>query len=524
MEKKPNIELAVDFMEEVWVQGNEDAIFREFDGVATGIWPDETGVDPHGFLQYHRALKPLVKDMTFEWLKWHEHGDHLWANWIVWGKHWKDSDKIIRWPGAATARYREGRMVECNNHHDFHHLFSQLGLVAEQAFEVGLAGKEIIEAEEHRKEAMAPSERGRTHFLWPGLRKVVTGGRELYLPCSPRQVLSVDSGQQFLLPDEEQLEILFESTAFAMAVVDEDNLILEADAAFSDLLDRIPESLPGVAFHQLVLPEDRSREAVLFAELTQGKRAYYRHRVRLMRGRTILWVQLSVARIPLEEGGHRIVRAVQESSRIEELVEFQETERKMLSVELHDGLAQELATLWIYLHTGKQKAEPTPGLIERCLSVVERMSQELRTRMQELRSPILEGVLLTEALERLTQRASRDHGIQVVLQLQEELDQAEHTVSLIVYRVVQEAMRNVVNHSGARRCLVHLKRVADKVEGSIADDGSGFDIDAAAAKGRLGMRGMKDRCELVGGQLDVLSRPGNGTEIRFVLPWAPENS
>ncbi len=366
MEKKPNIELAVDFMEEVWVQGNEDAIFREFDGVATGIWPDETGVDPHGFLQYHRALKPLVKDMTFEWLKWHENGDHLWANWIVWGKHWKDSDKIIRWPGAATARYREGRMVECNNHHDFHHLFSQLGLVAEQAFEVGLAGKEIIEAEEHRKEAMAPSEKGRTHFLWPGLRKVVTGGRELYLPCSPRQVLSVDSGQQFLLPDEEQLEILFESTAFAMAVVDEDNLILEADAAFSELLDRLPESLPGVGFHQLILPEDRTREATLFAELTAGKRPYYRHRVRLMRGRTVLWVQLSVARIPLEEGGHRIVRAVQESSRIEELVEFQETERTMLSVGLHDGLAQELATLWIYLHTGKQKAEPTPGLIERC--------------------------------------------------------------------------------------------------------------------------------------------------------------
>lgn len=312
MEKKPNIELAVDFMEEVWVQGNEDAIFREFDGVATGIWPDETGVDPHGFLQYHRALKPLVKDMTFEWLKWHEHGDHLWANWIVWGKHWKDSNKIIRWPGAATARYREGKMVECNNHHDFMHLFTQLDLVPEQAYEVGLAGKEILEAEAYRKEAMAPSEKGRTHFLWPGLRKVVTGGRELYLPCSPRQVLSADSGQQFTLPDEEQLEILFESTAFAMVVVDDSDLILEADEAFSELVDKLPESLPGLAFHQLILPEDRAREAALYTELTEGKRAYYRHRARLMRGRTVLWVQLSVARIPLQDGGYRTVRAVQE--------------------------------------------------------------------------------------------------------------------------------------------------------------------------------------------------------------------
>lgn len=519
MKDKPNIELAVNFMEEVWVQGSEDAIFREFEGVATGIWPDETGVDPHGFLQYHRALKPLIKDMTFEWLKWHEHGDHLWASWIVWGKHWKDSDRIIRWPGAATARYREGKMVECNNHHDFMHLFSQLNLVPEQAFEVGLAGREILEAESARREALTPSAQGRTHFLWPGLRKVVSGGRELYLPCSPRQ--AADSEQQLALPDEEQLEILFESTAFAMVVVDESDLILEADSAFSELVDRLPESLPGTGFQQLILPEDRAKEASLYAELTEGKRPHYRHRVRLMRGRTVLWVQLSVARIALQGGGCRMVRAVQESSRLEELVEFQETERKMLSIELHDGLAQELATLWIYLHTGRQKAQAMPELVDRCLAVVERMSQELRARMQELRSPILEGVLLTEALERLTQRVARESGVKVLLRVDQQLEAADQTISLIVYRVIQEALRNVTTHSGAHGCLVEVKRASDWVGGTVRDDGRGFDVEAAARRGRLGLVGMRERCELVGGRLEITSKPDSGTVVAFSLPWTP---
>lgn len=196
----------------------------------------------------------------------------------------------------------------------------------------------------------------------------------------------------------------------------------------------------------------------------------------------------------------------------------------MLSVELHDGLAQELATLWIYLHTGRQKTEPMPGLIERCLSVVERMSQELRTRMQELRSPILEGVLMTEALEGLTQRLARENNVQVVLHLDQEVDEADHTVSLIAYRVFQEALRNVVNHSEAKLCLVQLQRTAESLEGSVSDDGVGFDMDIAGAKGRLGLRGMRDRCELVGGQLEIVSQPGEGTKVKLVLPWTPKES
>jgi len=511
------------FLTEVWTNGNEDAIFNEFDGVATGLWPDEAGIDPNGFLQYYRALSPLVHDLKFEFLKWHEEGDKLWLSWMVRGKHWKKSENLIAWPGAASTRFRNGKLVECNNFQDFMILFSQLDLVPEQAFEYGLAGADLLEEEERRIEELPPSAHGRSHFLWPGLRKLESSGREIYLPCSSQE-LTVLEASGFALPADEQLEILFESATFSMVVVDHADKILEVDESFATLVDRLPRSLPGLLFHQLLHPQDQTTEHALFSELISGRRNHYRHRARLMRGRAAVWVQLSVARVPAEGGGSRIVRAVQETSRVEELVAFQETERKALSSELHDALARELATLWVYLQTGRHNLEPTPILIDRCLKVVERMSNDLRTQMRELRSPILEGKPLSQALRTLAERATRDSGVILLLDLPSEIDQVDHTTALLAYRVVQEALQNVVAHSDTDRCDIRLERGEGKLMGTITDDGRGFDILEATSKGGLGLLGMRQRCELVGGRFELDASPGRGTRITFEVESASKTA
>lgn len=519
--EKSNFELARFFLEDVWVRGNEETIFREFEGVATGLWPDEQGIDPHGFLQYQRALRPLIHDMQFEFIRHRESGPELYLSWVVHGRQWKNKDKVVRWPGAAFARFREGRVVEIENHHDFLLLFSQLDLVSQQAYEYyGLGGLDLFEAEAVRQEALPPSARNQTHFLWPGLRKVSSGGRELYLPCSAQPGCHVEAASDYSLPDEAQLEALFESSAYAMVSVDSADGILEADTAFSELVDRHPESLPGALFYQFVLPEDRGREREMFRQLVKGERGHYRHRLRLMRGRTVLWAVVATAAIPTSDGGSRIIRAVQECSRVEELVKFQENERKLLSVELHDGLAQEVATLWIHLQTS-HLARSSTELRDRCLQVVERMGQELRRRMKELRSPVLEGALLSEALQGLAAQNEREKGLRIHLQLDAQLDQADHTVCLLVYRIVQEAARNVAQHAETSECRVMLERRGDQLVGRVADQGRGFETSTAKTTERMGLRGMTDRCELVGGQLSVRSRPGEGTTIAFELPWTP---
>ena len=505
------------FLTEVWTHHNEDAIHQQFEGTATGLWPDESGIDPDGFLQFFRALSPLLKDVRLEFLQWHESEEHLWLRWFLRCKHWKKSEKLIELPCAATTRFRDGKLVECNNYQDFMHLFAQLELVPEQAFEYGLAGTEILEEEERRTEALAPSEKGQTHFLWPGFQRVSNPKGDLYIPCSSRQLSMIDLGQDLLLPDEEQLGVLFESKTFAMVLVDHEDRILECDESFAELIDRFPKTLPGLSFRKLLLHDDQSTEKAFFDELVAGKRVHYRHRVRLMRGNTIIWAQISVARIPIRKGGSRIVRAIQEASRVEELVEFQEHERKLLSRELHDGLAQELATLWVHLQTGTTQAEPSPALLKKCLKVVDRMSEELRTRMRDLRSPILEGKSLSEALEALLSRLSSEHQLSVQKDFEKDIDEIDCTLAIVVYRVIQEAIRNVVKHSGAKRCLVSVRKRNALITGAVADNGRGFDPRVVASKNRLGLIGMKERCELVGGTLRMTSKAGLGTTISFEL-------
>ncbi len=174
--KKSNFELMKNFLTDVWTHNKEDTIHREFDGLATGLWPDESGIDPDGYLQFYRALSPMLKDVEFNFLQWHESGDDLWLRWRFRCKHWKKSEKLISLSCAASTRFRDGKLVECHNFQDFMHLFRQLELVPEQAFEYGLAGADLLESEERRKEALPPSAKGQSHFLWPGLRKIESGG------------------------------------------------------------------------------------------------------------------------------------------------------------------------------------------------------------------------------------------------------------------------------------------------------------------------------------------------------------
>ena len=161
--------------------------------------------------------------------------------------------------------------------------------------------------------------------------------------------------------------------------------------------------------------------------------------------------------------------------------------------------------------------QPSSVLVDRCLSVVDRMAEELRRRMKDLRSPILEGEKLSQALQTLIERVSRDHGLVILQEGTERLDSLSDATSMVVYRIVQEALRNVVRHSEARNCVVTLSRDGVSVHGSVTDDGCGFDLHEAAAKGRLGLLGMKDRCELVGGKFTIETAPGEGTRIVFSL-------
>jgi signal transduction histidine kinase len=110
------------------------------------------------------------------------------------------------------------------------------------------------------------------------------------------------------------------------------------------------------------------------------------------------------------------------------------------------------------------------------------------------------------------------HAVQVTVDA-DECDLPEH-VEIALYRIAQEALQNVVKHSGAAAASIVLRCDPGLVSLQVADDGAGFDPEASGDHGGFGLSGMAERAELVGGHLDVRSAPGRGTTIEARVPGA----
>jgi two-component system sensor histidine kinase UhpB len=142
--------------------------------------------------------------------------------------------------------------------------------------------------------------------------------------------------------------------------------------------------------------------------------------------------------------------------------------------------------------------------------------QELLTLARQLRPTALDDLGLKAALSSHLSELGDKTGIETSFEADGELGSIPQDVQLVVYRVAQEALSNAARHSGADHLRVRLQRVDGTIELSIGDDGQGFTFDQAARG--LGIAGMRERALLVGGDLQVTSRPEIGTRVRLLVP------
>ena len=135
---------------------------------------------------------------------------------------------------------------------------------------------------------------------------------------------------------------------------------------------------------------------------------------------------------------------------------------------------------------------------------------------RQLRPTALDDLGLKAALAGPVRELGRQGKIKTTLESHGDFSALPQEVQLVVYRVAQEALSNAARHSGAENVEVRLARDGDRVELVVTDDGSGFTFDQAARG--LGIAGMRERALLVGGEVDVESRPGVGTRVRLRVP------
>jgi two-component system sensor histidine kinase UhpB len=191
----------------------------------------------------------------------------------------------------------------------------------------------------------------------------------------------------------------------------------------------------------------------------------------------------------------------------------QEGERLRIAQELHDEVGQRLTAVMLQLD-GLSRRPGGPALEAR--EGVRESLEEVRFIARRLRPEALDHLGLPSALAALTNSFRGAGGVAVERRIDPSLPALSSDVELVLYRVAQEALTNVVRHAGCEEARLVLRRVAGGVELEVVDDGKGFD--AAAAFEGAGIRGMRERALLVGAQLEIGSTPGTGTSVRLRCP------
>ncbi len=195
----------------------------------------------------------------------------------------------------------------------------------------------------------------------------------------------------------------------------------------------------------------------------------------------------------------------------------QEEERARVARDLHDEVNQSLTALLLRLEAARAKApvELAHELAE-TKALANQAMEELLMLARQLRPTALDDLGLKAALAGHVKELGGRGRINTSFDAIGDFSGLPADVQLVVYRVAQEALSNAAQHSGAEHVQVRLVREGHRVELTVGDDGSGFTFDQAARG--LGISGMRERALLVGGDMQVESRPDSGTRVRLTVP------
>ncbi len=255
---------------------------------------------------------------------------------------------------------------------------------------------------------------------------------------------------------------------------------------------------------------------------TRERRGFTDADVRLLRG----IADLTAGTIE-NAGLHRRLAQREEAMErfAERIVLAQEAERRRLAGEIHDGISQRVVSLSFHLSAAADAVATAPDIAAREIAEAQLLAEaaldETRFAIAGLHPPVLDDLGLAATLESLVRSIP-----QLEIRVEVHPYELPAHVSAAVYRIAQEALQNVVKHAEARSARVRLLAHGDTMTLEVEDDGKGFTPSAAAGQGAqpgpygYGLRGMRERAELLGGMLDVKSCPGQGTLLRLRFPAA----
>ncbi len=217
-----------------------------------------------------------------------------------------------------------------------------------------------------------------------------------------------------------------------------------------------------------------------------------------------------------------------EASRLDQLrlsgmlINAHEMERARLAYELHDDFSQRLAMLSWGLEAATETARESPGEVDgqlrQLINSASELGDDLHTLSHRLHSATLEQLGLAMGVSVFCAEFTAQRGIQVVFSEHGVPRCVPPEISLCLFRIVQEGLRNIQKHSGAANAQVMIETTGDTLHLSISDDGAGYDVSSDGAREGLGLRSMRERARLVGGRFEIHSKIQQGTRIDVWVP------
>lgn len=345
-------------------------------------------------------------------------------------------------------------------------------------------------------------------------------------------VVQRESGFDVVTTNESQIpyRLMVESMNEGAATLIPDGTIFYCNGRFGEMLETDCEKLIGTSFQDLIVQEEKSRfEAIFQNAARQGIREEFT--LQSAKGSRVSFL-LSIYPLGTEKARGMAILATDISERIQseekirslaaELTRAEQEERHRISQVLHDDLQQRLFAIKAQLAFLKdinlstetyRELDQIQASLSDSIAITRNLSIDL--------SPIvLHGEGLSEAMTWLAFRMKEQHGLQVDLDIKDRLSQLDDHLRMLLFQSIRELLFNVVKHAGVSRAKVTLEQVSSRPCITVSDDGKGFDPAGVLGNPRAahGLLIIQDRLSLLGCQMELRSKPGEGTRVHIELP------
>ncbi|HSG43379.1 MAG TPA: sensor histidine kinase [Anaerolineales bacterium] len=237
--------------------------------------------------------------------------------------------------------------------------------------------------------------------------------------------------------------------------------------------------------------------------------------------------EAKIAQLQQEQLQESQKRENQRAELFRRIVAAQESERQRIARDLHDETGQSLTAIGMGLRglssNLKTRKQNSSGTLHKLETLTADSLKELQRLISDLRPSHLDDLGLSAALRWYTNRIQEDTSIKIRVDILGDEQEMDDAARITIFRIIQEALNNIIKHSQADHVNIHIGYEPKKVRINVRDNGIGFDLDVVkmerARRPSLGLAGMEERAALLGGTVSISSRPGYGTEVEAIIPY-----